>query len=90
MKLIIILRVHLESLFTAYLILSFHINTFDKNYRCLKKLIKITYGLYNPILSYFNKFHGEVYKKILYISLKINHLNDKTIIMTNYVKIMKK
>ena len=34
------------------------------------------------ILSYFNKFHEETYKK----KLKIDHLNDKTIFMINYVK----
>ena len=27
----------------AYVSLSYHINTFDKNYRCLEKLMKITY-----------------------------------------------
>ena len=32
-----------ESLSIAYLSLSSHISTFDKNYRCLEELIKIAY-----------------------------------------------
>ena len=48
--------------------------------------IKITYDPYKLILSYFNKFHGEAYKKSLYENLKIDHVNDKTVILTNYVK----
>ena len=39
-----------ESLFIDYLSLSFHICTFDKNYRYLEELIKITY---DPLISPF-------------------------------------
>ena len=53
----------LESIYTAYLSLSSHINTFDKNDRCLKEFMKITYYSYKPLLAYFNKFHEEAYKK---------------------------
>ena len=58
----------LESLYIAYLSLSFHINIFDKNDRCLKKFMKITYESYKPLLAYFNKLHEEAYKKSLYES----------------------
>ena len=34
-----------ETLFPAYLNLSYHINIFDKNYKCLKELRKIIYDL---------------------------------------------
>ena len=49
--------------------LSFHISTFDKNYRCLEKLIKVVYEHHPPpppphklILAYFNKLHGKTYQ----------------------------
>ena len=55
-----------DSLFIAYLSLSSQISIFDKNYRCLKELIKITYDPpYNLILAYFNKFYGKDYQKKL-------------------------
>ena len=57
------LRYILESLSTAYLSLNSHINTFDKNYRCFEKLIKISYDPHKPFLAYFNKLHEEAYKK---------------------------
>ena len=61
-----------ESLFIAYLNLSFSISTFDKNYRCLEELIKITYNFpinYKPILAYFNK--EKFIKKCLCRSLRV-------------------
>ena len=39
-----------KSLSKAYLSLSFHINTFNKNHRCLEELIKIAY---DPLISHF-------------------------------------
>ena len=45
---------------------------------------------YKLFLAYFNKLNEEAYKKKLKTtytkSLKIDNCNDKTIIMTNYVK----
>ena len=41
---------------------------------------------YKFILAYFNKFHEETYQKNLYENLKIDYLNDKTVIITYYVK----
>ena len=40
----------LGDLFIAYLSLSSHISTFDKNYSCLEEIIKITY---DPHISSF-------------------------------------
>ena len=47
---------------------------------------------YYPIFTYFNKLHGEAYKKNLKKlmgSLKIDHLNDNTVILIKYVKVLK-
>ena len=47
---------------------------------------------YKPILAYFNKLHGEAYKKNLKKligSVKIDHLNDNTVIFIKYVKVLK-
>ena len=60
-----------KSLFTVYLSLSSHISTCDKNYKYLKKLIKIVYIPYKLLLAYFNKLllayfnklNEETYKK---------------------------
>ena len=52
-----------KSLFTVYLSSSSHISTCDKNYKYLKKLIKIVYIPYKLLLAYFNKLHEETYKK---------------------------
>ena len=43
-----------------------YISNFYKNYRYLKELIKITYDfLISHFFAYFNKLHGESYKKKL-------------------------
>ena len=45
---------------------------------------------YKPILTYFSKLYEEAYQKkslkSLYESLKTNHLNEKIVILINYVK----
>ena len=59
----LIIRCVWNSLFIVYLNLSFLISTFDKNYRCLEELIKISYDSCKLILTYFNKFYEKAYKK---------------------------
>ena len=44
----------------TYLSFSSHISTFNKNCKCLKKFIKITYDpSYKPFLAYFNNLYEE-------------------------------
>ena len=54
-----------KNLFITYLNLSYHINTFDKNYKCLEELIKITYDSYKFILTYSISFMKKLIKKNL-------------------------
>ena len=54
-----------KNLFITYLNLSYQINTFDKNYKCLEELIKITYDSYKLILTYSISFMKMVVKKNL-------------------------
>ena len=54
----------------AYLSLSSHISTLNKNYRYLEEFMKITYEpfyKYKPLLAYFNKLHREAYRKKAYM-----------------------
>ena len=53
-----------KNLFIVYLSLSYYISTFDKNYRCLKELIKITYDSYKLILAYSISFMKKLIKKM--------------------------
>ena len=50
----------------VYLSLSSHISTLDKNYKCLERLMNVSY---DPPISlfqfYFSKFHEEAYQKKL-------------------------
>ena len=74
----------------AYFSLFSHISTFNKNYRCLEELIKITY---DPHISPFELILISFVEKLIKInlknviqSLKIYHLNEKIVILKNYDK----
>ena len=79
-----------ESLFIAYLSLSSHISTFDKNCRCLEELIKIAYD--SPIshfllisISFMEKLIKKSSKQLIR-KTKIGHLNDKNVLIKNNEK----